>query len=270
MKCLLDALQEGRLIELPSADKETALRFLATLIEAITDLKAGTDVAEAVLARERSANTAIGRGWACPHVRVPGEGEMRCAVGWSPAGIDYGATDHVAVHLVSLYFIPDNQKNAYLKEISTLARVVQAGRGFAAFEKAKDLAEVRITLLDALSTALESGIPEVKARMIRLEARHAEARAEAGAHALRVPLDVIPLSVVLVPGRAPLVLAPHRDTVARLEAAGEALGALARQSQVDCAGYRLLSYAVTAYPPDRAVYQCVAIRPDAPPRAAGA
>jgi nitrogen PTS system EIIA component len=266
MKCLLDALQEGRLIELPSADKETTLRFLATLIEAIPDLKAGTDVAEAVLARERSANTAIGRGWACPHVRVPGEGEMRCAVGWSPAGIDYGAADRVLVHLVSLYFIPDNQKNGYLKEISSLARVVQGGRGFAELEKAGDLGEVRMRLLDTLSAALESGIPEVKARMIRLEARHAAAaERHEGAALPHAAIEASPLSVLLVPGRPPVVLAPSRDLVTRLEGAGEALGALARHSHVDCAGHRILPYAVTPYPPDRVLCQCVAMRLPDPP-----
>ena len=36
MDTLLEALQEGRLIELPENDKEHALQFLAHIIEAIT------------------------------------------------------------------------------------------------------------------------------------------------------------------------------------------------------------------------------------------
>ena len=50
MDSLLDALQEGRLIELPDNDKEDSLRYLAHILEAIPSLPPGTDVAGAVLA----------------------------------------------------------------------------------------------------------------------------------------------------------------------------------------------------------------------------
>jgi hypothetical protein len=46
MDSLLDALQEGRLIELLDNNKEDALQFLAHIIEAIPSLPAGTDVME--------------------------------------------------------------------------------------------------------------------------------------------------------------------------------------------------------------------------------
>ena len=90
MESLLDALQEGRLIELPDDNKDDALQFLAHIIEAIPSLPAGTDVLGLVMARERSTRTALGKGWACPHARVSFEEDLLCVVGWSPAGIDYG------------------------------------------------------------------------------------------------------------------------------------------------------------------------------------
>ena len=80
MRSILDALQEGRLIELPDTHKEHVLKYLASLIEAIPDIQAGTDVEGAVLSRERAANTGIGMGWACPHGRNPGEGYIRVAL----------------------------------------------------------------------------------------------------------------------------------------------------------------------------------------------
>jgi hypothetical protein len=40
MRSLLDALQEGRLVELPESSKADALEFLAILIEAIPDIGA--------------------------------------------------------------------------------------------------------------------------------------------------------------------------------------------------------------------------------------
>jgi len=38
MKSLLDALQSGRLVELPSTEKEATLRTLAHLIEAVPEM----------------------------------------------------------------------------------------------------------------------------------------------------------------------------------------------------------------------------------------
>ena len=49
MKSLLDALQEGRLIELPEADKDRSLQYLGTLIEAIPDFRTGLDFNAAVM-----------------------------------------------------------------------------------------------------------------------------------------------------------------------------------------------------------------------------
>jgi PTS system nitrogen regulatory IIA component len=95
MDTLLDALQEGRLIELPDNNKDDALQFLAHVMEAIPSLPAGTDVVELVMARERSANSTLGKGWACPHARVSFEEDLLCVVGWSPQGIDYGAPDGI-------------------------------------------------------------------------------------------------------------------------------------------------------------------------------
>jgi len=51
MKSLLNALQEGRLIELPDTGKDKALEYLALLIEAIPDIGTGVDLVEAVRVR---------------------------------------------------------------------------------------------------------------------------------------------------------------------------------------------------------------------------
>ena len=124
MKSLLTALQEGRLIELPDNNKNKALEYLATLIEAIPDIGFGGGITESVLAREQAHNTGIGKGWACPHARSPRDGELVCSVGWAPTGIDYGSPDGEPVHLLVMYFVPDAQKNAYLKEVSSLAKAI--------------------------------------------------------------------------------------------------------------------------------------------------
>ena len=94
MRSILDAPQVVRLIELTDNHKTKALEYLAVLIEAIPDIGVEGGITENVLAREQAHNTGIGKGWACPHARAPHDGELVCSVGWSPAGIDYGAPDN--------------------------------------------------------------------------------------------------------------------------------------------------------------------------------
>jgi PTS system nitrogen regulatory IIA component len=193
MKSLLNALQDGRLIELPDTDKEKSLKYLAHIIEAVPDLASSPELAEAMLAREQSQNTGIGHGVACPHVRASGAGELLCAVGWSPAGIKYGSTDGEEVHLVVMYYIPDTQKSAYLKEISALAGAIHKAGGIQSIAKAEDIATVREELLNWVSTALEATLPEAKARMIQLGARQAAVES--------APLASAPGMLQIVPGK---------------------------------------------------------------------
>jgi mannitol/fructose-specific phosphotransferase system IIA component (Ntr-type) len=267
MKSMLDALQEGRLIELPDNHKENALKYLASLIEAIPDLKAGADVEGAVLTRERAANTAIGRGWACPHGRSAGEGELVCALGWSPAGIPYGAPDGKPVHLVVMHYVPDVHKNVYLKEISGLVQVIKKNEGKKEIEKARDLMEVRNLLLDLIAEALEAEVPEVKARMIRLEAKHAaiiSAPEVAVSAELLSSLKFIPFSVLVIPGSKPIVLSQYEETVSFLEGAMDLGVLLAEKTPFSYKGYRILPRSVTTYQPNRFIYDCLAIKVSTP------
>jgi mannitol/fructose-specific phosphotransferase system IIA component (Ntr-type) len=172
MKSLLNALQEGRLIELPDAGKEEAFAYLAHMIVAVPELAGSPALAQQMIARDREHNTGLGFGVACPHVRVAGGGELLCAVGWTPAGIDYGAPDGRKVHLLVMYYIPEEQKNVYLKEISSLARatVRAIGRadGIQPIAAAEDISTVRERLLDWVQGSVDADVPGTKVRMIRL------------------------------------------------------------------------------------------------------
>ncbi len=259
MKSILTALEEGRLIELPENDKGKCLQYLASLIEAVPDFAAGFDFAGAVSARELAAGTAIGAGWACPHGRVTGEGDLLCALGWSPAGIDWGSPDGLPVHIVCMHYIPDSEKNTYLKEISTLARVIQRDERMRRFGAEKDLAGVRHRMLDLLTAASEAAVPDPKARMIQLEVRQAAAAALPTAPELLSTMQIVPLQVVVAPGLRPVVLCQDGSLSAQIEASGELPSHLAAKTPFDRAGYRILIRSVTAYQPDRFLYDCLAI-----------
>jgi PTS system nitrogen regulatory IIA component len=259
MRSLLNALQDGRLIELPDTDKWKSLKFLAHLIEAIPEVSQ-TDLAEQVQAQEQSNNTGIGLGIACPHVRVQGNGELLSAVGWSPVGIDYGAKDGKAVHLVVMYYIPESQKNTYLKEVSSLVRAVRPEGEIQSIAKAEDIAKVREELLDWVQASLDAGIPETKARMIRLEARQA-ALGEGPEVSTGAAAPVIyPLLILPQPNDKFTVLCENHELAAILENDATLGAALKQRTNFERGGFRFFFRAVQIYDPARPLYDYLAVK----------
>jgi mannitol/fructose-specific phosphotransferase system IIA component (Ntr-type) len=257
MKSILTALQDGRLIELPDTDKAKALGYMASIMEAIPEVSSNVDVAGGVLEREGMANTGIGKGWACPHIRVDGDGELFSVLGWSPAGIDYGAPDKEKVHLLVMYYIPENQRNVYLKELSGLAKAIQKGQGIENIQKAAALNDVRNELLNWVSASIDNTMPQAKARMIKLEAKHAEA---AGAvYFTAQGLErLVPFYVITGSGSKSLALAQDAELVRAVEAAD--LGQLGEKQDFEAGNYKIFVRSRTLYKPERAMYDCIAVK----------
>src|SRR5207302_4684492 len=142
------------------------------------------------------------------------------------------------VHLVLMYYIPESQKNVYLKEISSLAAAVRREGDIQALASA-DVATVRERLLDWVSAAVDASIPEAKARMIRLESRQAVTEAAPLATGPGA-LQIFNVLVLDAPGQKPTVLCQQPDLAAALEKE-DGLGALVQQrGQFDRGGYRLV------------------------------
>jgi hypothetical protein len=181
-------------------------------------------------------------------------------VGWNPAGIDYGSADSQPVHILVMYFIPETQKNAYLKEISFLAKAIQTQPALQDLKSLTDLGEVRHRLLDAMSVALEAAAPDARARMIQLEVKHAAAQeASVGLHP-DLARTVIPLSILAIPGSKPIVLCQDLELVKALEAEGQLVPQLVQNGRADHGGVQVLLRSSSNYQPDRVVYDCLAVK----------
>jgi nitrogen PTS system EIIA component len=263
MKSLLNALKEGRLVELPeSHDKEAALEFVAHIIEAIPDIGSSVDLMKSITEREAQANTGIGRGVACPHCRVAIQGDILCAVGWSPKGIEYGSPDGKRVHLVIMYYVPDPQRNAYLKEISGLAKAVSGGESIETIEELSDIHAVRDKLLDWVALAISEALPESKARMIKLEAKQAVAATGPSAStAALVGLRLLPFRLIAWPGSA-LVLCADPDLAEALEKTEGLAGRLRAGAELDAPGWRIVVMSETPFARDRREFEAVALKTD--------
>jgi mannitol/fructose-specific phosphotransferase system IIA component (Ntr-type) len=257
MDSILDALQEGRLFELPENDKTAALKFLAHILEAFPEVPAGTDVVGLVLKREEATNTALGKGWACPHARVPFDEDLMCVIGWSPTGIDYGALDGQPVWLLVMYLIPENQRNHYLRELSLLAKAIETYPGVDKLRSAKSLDDVRNYLLDLIDVAKEFTGREPRARMIRLQAK---TRAETVSVPDLANLIVEPVTIVVGPGIKPIVLTQNPSLLEALDAAADLGEKIERDGSYLNGGWRVLSRSVVNYQGGRIVYDCIALK----------
>ena len=257
METLLDALQEGRLFELPENDKSHALQFLAHIIEAFPEIPAGTEIVELVMAREQATNTGIGKGWSCPHAGVPFEGDLVCVVGWSPLGINYGAKDQQPVRLVVMYLVPANQRSHYLREVSIMAKAVESFPDRGRLESAQDLNDVRNYLLDLIAVSKEAAVPDTRARMIRLQAKPA-----VGPSSLKdlANLVVEPVSLVSGSGMRQITLSQNAELTDMLDRANGLIEKLEADGVYQIKGWRVLRRITAAYQGGRTVHKCLAIR----------
>lgn len=257
MDTILDALQEGRLFELPENDKAHALQFLAHIIEAFPETPAKSDVVGLVMKREEATNTAIGKGWACPHARVPYDEDLMCVMGWSPKGIDYGAPDGKPVALVVMYMVPNNQRNHYLREVSMLAKALETYPGLEKFSEAGSLDDVRNYLLDLIDATKGTVGPDARAKMIRLQTK--AALAIFPLHDLS-NLILEPVTLVAVPGMKPVVLAQNPILVEQLDSANDLIGKIESDGLYQNGGWRVLRRSTVTYQGGRVAYDCLAIR----------
>lgn len=257
MDTLLDALQEGRLFELPENDKTHALQFLSHIIEAFPEVPAGTDIVGQILAREQNANTGLGKGWACPHARVAFDEDLKGVIGWSPGGIDYGAPDGKPVRLVVMYLVPANQRNHYLREISILAKALETYPGVEQLPTLTDLNGIRNYLLDLIDASKETVGPDARARMIRLQTRPI---AEIFPTADLSRLIIEPVTVITSPGMQPLTLTQNDELRQALDRAEGIIERLETDGVFQNGGWRVLKRSATDYQGRRRVYDCLALR----------
>lgn len=257
MDSLLDALQEGRLIELPDNDKHDSLQFLAHIIEAIPSVPNDSDVAGLVLTREENVVTALGRGFACPHARVSYDEDLVASIGWSPTGIDYGAPDGKPVHIIVMYLVPDNQRNHYLKEVSLLAKALQNSNNFESLKNAEDLNTVRNYLLDLVSLSKSMAGLEARAKMIKLEAREA-----VPPEPINQLSDVIiePVSLLGLPDKKHFTLAQNKELINLLDSSTQLIDSIAAKGVFEAGGWRIIKRSVSEYLENRMVFECIAIK----------
>jgi PTS system nitrogen regulatory IIA component len=112
-------LSPDRILFLNYSTKRDALAALADNLATAPQVKNRKELAAEILKREELMSTAIGRGIAIPHVRLPSITDMVVSVGISRTDIiDFQALDDEPVRLVFMIAAAYNQHAYYLQTLS--------------------------------------------------------------------------------------------------------------------------------------------------------
>lgn len=112
-------LSPDRIIFLNHSTKHDALVALANNLSTAPQVKNAQELSVEILKREELMSTAIGRGIAIPHVRLPSVTDLVMSVGISHTDIiDFQAIDDVPVRLLFMIAAAYNQHSYYLQTLA--------------------------------------------------------------------------------------------------------------------------------------------------------
>lgn len=256
MDTILDALQEGRLFELPENDKQHSLQFLAHIIEAFPHIPPGIDIVGNILNREKATNTALGKGWACPHARADFEEDLMCVVGWSPTGIEYGAPDSKKVSIIIMYFVPANQRNHFLREISIITKILISAPEITKIDSITNLNGVRNYLLDLISGTKGTEGSDTRAKMIKLQAKSTLPTQPIGDLS---SLIIEPLTIIVTPGLKATVLTQNADLLSLFQETDEIAKQIEVEGSYQNSIWRIMLRHTITYQGNNLLYECIAV-----------
>ncbi|MEW6442035.1 MAG: cation:proton antiporter [bacterium] len=109
---------------LRARDRWEAIRELSQALAGVAGIRAEA-IAEAVTARERILPTGLSNGVAVPHARLERLSRPVIGLGFSPAGIDFDASDGEASHVIFLVLVPRLDDGAALLIFADLTKSFQ-------------------------------------------------------------------------------------------------------------------------------------------------
>ena len=117
---------------LPTLTAETPWQAMEELIDhligegRVAEERRG-DFLEALHEREEQVSTGIGYGVAIPHAYCGSLGQAEAVMGRSVDGIEFEAPDNSPVHFIILLLVPENQAQAHLQTLASVAGVFSRG-----------------------------------------------------------------------------------------------------------------------------------------------
>lgn len=138
--------QEGIVPQLRSTNKDDLFR---ELVGHLVPLCPGVDrdlLLRGLHEREKLMTTGIANRVALPHTHVPGLGRTVGLLGISKEGIEYQSLDGEPVHLVFCLVGDDNEPDAHIKVLRSLAMLLTNPEFYPSMMKAKGPRDIATTL----------------------------------------------------------------------------------------------------------------------------
>ena len=133
------------MLDVDLSNKRALLQGLAAIVAPKLGRSEG-EILDALLARERLGSTALGRGVALPHARLPGDLPPLMLFARLRRPIDYEAKDDEPVDLVILVLWPEESPEGFLPALSDICRALREPLTLRQLRTAPSAAEV-VTLL---------------------------------------------------------------------------------------------------------------------------
>lgn len=108
--------------QLQAGDRPDVLRQMTDRLVELGAVRGGDRVWAALMEREKLGSTAMGKGIAIPHCKVPGLKEVTVAIGCCQPGVDFEAEDGQIVRLVFLVLSPKRLPAAHLQALAAISR----------------------------------------------------------------------------------------------------------------------------------------------------
>ncbi len=106
------------------SSKKRALEQLAALLVDVNPELKRDEVFDALMERERLGSTALGKGVAIPHSRLPGLTRASIAMIKLDQGIDFDAPDNQPVDVLVALIVPDESNEEHLRILAGLAELL--------------------------------------------------------------------------------------------------------------------------------------------------
>lgn len=110
---------------IPELKADTRDGAIRELVEALAKCRVIAEkdideVVKAVISREKTGSTGLGKGVAVPHARHPLVKKRAAAIGRSSGGVDFAALDQAPVYSVLLLLSPTASPEGHLKAMETI------------------------------------------------------------------------------------------------------------------------------------------------------
>ena len=110
---------------LAGPDKDAALEEMAERLASCQGNLDKKKIRDVLVEREKISTTAIGKGVAIPHGKLPGIDQIFGVFGRSPQGVDFASLDGEPTYLFFALIAPENAAADHLKALARISRLLK-------------------------------------------------------------------------------------------------------------------------------------------------